>query len=267
MPNTPRPAIFWGSSTISSQRQISARSCLELNVAATSAGCGTKPYCTGKSARHHITGHPRPLLYRLAASTISCGAPNRVLGAKRYKTPSSSKDIPPHWFASRYGTAGGSPAKPADHGVPQLDVHPLRSVLKEPSPLVVAFVIAADEINEFFVPQPRTTACGKSPAACAASSRMNQRPRIQPQPSVAIRYVWPFGQCLFDDVIHGRIVPFIRAVALSTKRSQHLASHAHAQATGLAQTLHDHRAWVATASRMAPPPRHGAGCLQARMDR
>ena len=84
------------------------------NVAVTWQGCEqNRTARAGRQTPHH--GAPRLLALPLPQpAPYPASAPNLVLGAKRYtNAPLRPKDIPPHWSASRYGTAGGSPAKPA----------------------------------------------------------------------------------------------------------------------------------------------------------
>ena len=183
--------------TISSQRQISARSCWNLIVAVTWQGWRTKPYCTGKSA--DITSRaPRLLaLTASAASTISCECTKpSPRGEAIYKRPLRPKGIPRTGLQAGMGLQAVVQQTCQIHGVHSNSTYTrCGSVLKEPSPLIVAFVIAADEINEFFVPQPRTTALRKISSGLRGVVAHEPAPsRIQPQPSVAIRHrlaIWP----------------------------------------------------------------------------
>ncbi len=85
----------------------------------------------------------------------------------------------------------------------QLHKHLLGAILKIPAALWIGHVVAADELDEFFVLQLRALAVGKVAQGLGALVAHVPMPaRIQAQPAVTSGHIWPFGHGLFDDIVH-----------------------------------------------------------------
>src|SRR5690606_7042269 len=81
----------------------------------------------------------------------------------------------------------------------EIDVHALWTVLEIPSALRVMQVVAIDEIDQGRIGDSVT---GQFQRLRAFVPHTPSPTRIERQPAVAMRHIWPFGHRLSDDFIH-----------------------------------------------------------------
>ena len=110
----------------------------------------------------------------------------------------------------------------------QFNIDTLWAILKKPLALCIRLVIAADEFNQLVMLQQRTFALHKA-ASCLVGlvAQMPVATRIQPEPTVTVGHMGPFGQRLFNNVIHSPILALLpQPSLLAMHHDSHCVSHA-----------------------------------------